>query len=102
MIARINPSYAHRLLGVQLIPDCARRCARPITPRSRCTAAVAASLPIRRAAVGSFRYYGAGGRFFGRDFSLAGALGGTQFNAVPSLGRVMAGLARGGALLLRG
>lgn len=27
MIARMNPSYAHRMLGVQLIPDRARRCA---------------------------------------------------------------------------
>lgn len=47
------------------------------------------------------RDYGVGKRFFGRDFVSAAGLGGTQFNAVPSLGSMMAGLARGGALLLR-
>lgn len=49
----------------------------------------------------SGRYCGAGVRFFGRDFAATAGLGGTQFNAVPSLGSTMTGLTRGGALLLR-
>ncbi|WP_322087911.1 hypothetical protein [Burkholderia sp. BCC1999] len=49
----------------------------------------------------SDRDYSVGTRFFGRDFVTAAGLGGTQFNAVPSLGSTIAGLARGGALLLR-
>lgn len=54
-----------------------------------------------RRATGPDRDYGVGKRFFGRDFASAAGLGGTPFNAVPSLGSMMAGLARGGALLLR-
>jgi len=48
------------------------------------------------------RYCGASERFFECDFVTERGLGGTQFNAVPSFGRIMACLARGGALLLRG
>ncbi|WP_185716547.1 hypothetical protein [Burkholderia anthina] len=79
----MNPSYAHPSSNVQLIPGW----------RTHFVEDVA------RFQAG---YCGAGGRFFARDFVTAGGLGGTQFNAVPSFGKVMAWLARAGALLRRG
>ncbi|MDF3103272.1 MULTISPECIES: hypothetical protein [Burkholderia cepacia complex] len=79
----MSPSYAHPSSNVQFIPDW----------RTHFVEDVA------RFQAG---YCGAGGRFFAGDFVTAGGLGGTQFNAVPSFGKVMAWLARGGALLRRG
>ncbi|MBN3737036.1 MULTISPECIES: hypothetical protein [Burkholderia] len=93
----MNPSYAHRLSDAQLIPGCARPGARVQPDGTRCPA----TKPTLAAPSDPDRDYGAGKRFFGRDFVSAAGLGGTQFNAVPSLGSMMAGLARGGGLLLR-
>lgn len=105
-IARMSPSYAHRLLGVQLIPISFNGTSGALATGSR-AAPLHAAIGLRDndccvCSRDRARYCGGVVRFLGCNFVTDDCLGGTQFNAVPSLGNITGCLVRGGALLPRG